>query len=155
MPDWLKILIPSTVGLLTTIAAAFFSARWATQRAFQQRWWERKERAYSDIVEALHDMIRYSDLCAEEYMTHRQEDHPKKKEFGENYSKAYWNIEKVTGIGAFVICDEAADILTKLRNRPKLEWENNPPGEIYEADREHYKEALRSIRKCARTDLRV
>jgi hypothetical protein len=89
MPDWLKIMIPSAVGLATTILAAFLSARWAVRRAFQERWWERKERAYAEIVEALHDSIRYCDLCAGEYLTHREESHPKKKEFGERYTEAY------------------------------------------------------------------
>lgn len=93
MPDWLKILIPSVVGLATTIVAAFFAARWATRRAFQERWWERKERAYAEIVEALHDLIRYSDLCAQECLSRGEPEHPKKKEFGERYSEAYWKIQ--------------------------------------------------------------
>lgn len=155
MPDWLKILIPSILGFGTTIGAAFLTARWATKRAFEQRWWERKEQAYSEIVEALHDMIRYADLCAEDYLTHREEDHPKKKEFGENYTKAYWNIQRATDIGAFLISDEAAGILEALRKRPKLKWEENPPWEIYEEDSKHYRDALAAIRKCAKTDLRV
>lgn len=134
MPDWLKILIRSVLGLGTTICAAYFSALWATRRAFQQRWWERKEKAYSEISEALHDMIRYSDLSAEGYLTGRSNDHPKEDEFREKYSKAYWNIMKMTDIGAFVISEEAAHVLMKLSKRPRLKWEDNPPWEIYEED---------------------
>ena len=127
MPDWLKILIPSILGLATTILAAFFSARWATKRAFQERWWERKEKAYAEIVEALHDMLRYSELCAKESYGNQHE-HPKKKEFGERYSEAYWKIQRATDIGAFVISNRAAAALGELRNKPKLDWDNTPLG---------------------------
>ena len=154
MPDYLKILIPSGIGLVTTILAAFLSARWAVRRAFEERWWGRKEQTYTEIIEALHDLIRYSSLCAEEYLSQENE-HPKKKEFGEKYSEAYWKIQKMTDIGAFVISDEASHILNKLRDKPRLDWNENPPWEIYEADCMHYREALAGIRKCAKTDLKV
>ena len=156
MPDWIKnLLIPCVVGLATAIPTAYFSARWAARRAFQERWWDRKERAYAEIVEALHDLIRYSDLCAQEYISGSDQEHPKKKEFGERYSEAYWKIQRATDIGAFVICDKAAETLANLRKFPKLDWNENPPWEIYEADCEHYKEALAHIREYARQDLKV
>ena len=155
MPDWLKILIPSAVGLATTILAAFLSARWAVRRALQERWWERKERAYAEIVEALHDAIRYCALCVEEYQTEGEESHPKKKEFGERYSEAIWKIQKATDIGAFVISEKAAAILTELRNQPSLDWDTNPLSDVYEEDHKHYCEALQKIRQCAREDLGV
>jgi hypothetical protein len=155
MPDWLKILIPSLIGLLTTVVAAYFSARWAMRRAFQERWWERKERAYSEIIEALHDMIRYAELCANEYMSPSEHEHAKKEEFRVKYREAFWKIERATDIGAFVICEDVATILDNLRRRPKLKWEENAPWEIYEEDTKHYREALAGIRRCARRDLKV
>ncbi len=155
MPDWLKILIPSLVGLATTICAAFLSARWATRRAFQERWWEKKERAYSDVVEALHDAIRYCDMTADEYLNNRESSHPKKKEFGDRYNEAYWKIQKATDIGAFIISEKAAAALTDLRKRPRLKWEESPPWEIYEQEAEYYREALQKMRDCAKQDLNV
>lgn len=154
MTDNLQILVPSAIGLLTTILAAYLSARWAVRQAFQQRWWERKESAYTDIIESLHDLLRYSSLCANDY-ERGGADHPKEKEFQERYSEAYWKIQRMTDIGAFVISDEAADILQKLRNKPELNWEENPPWDIYEADCKHYREALDGMRQCAKKDLKI
>jgi hypothetical protein len=153
MPDWLKILIPSALGLLTTVAAAYFSARWATRRAFQERWWEHQERAYVEIIEALYTIIRYAELCANEPAM-RGAEHPRKKEFGERYSKAYWEIQRATDIGAFAISEKAANVLTELRKRPKLDWEDNPPWEVFEEEARNYRDALASIRRCAREDLK-
>ena len=155
MPDYLKVLIQSVLTLGTATVAAYLSARWGLRRAFQEKWWERKERAYTEIIEALYDLIRYSDLCAEEdKMKHRHE-HSKKKEFGERYSEAYWKIQKMTDIGAFVISDEAARILRELRKRPQLDWNNDPPWENYEADSSSYRNTLDDIRKCAKMDLKM
>ena len=155
MPDWLKILIPSLVGLFTTILASFLSAQWAVRRAFQERWWERKERAYTEIVEALHDSIRYFELCAKESLEQWDETHPKMEEFRESYDEAYWKIQRATDIGAFVISEKAAAILVELRKRPRLDWNENPPWDVFEEDCKYYRDAIQKVRQLAREDLKV
>lgn len=153
MIDWLKLTIPYAFGLMTTLLAAFLSAKWAVDRVYREKWWERKEKAYADIIEALHDMIRYCDLMADEYL--ERQEHPMKKEFSDKHKEAYWKIQKSTDIGAFVISKDAAAILHKLRQRPRLNWEDNPPWDIYEEDAKYYRQALSDIRDCAHKDLRV
>lgn len=155
MPDYLKIAVPSVVGFITTICAAFLSARWAVRRAYQERWWDRKEQAYREIVDALHDLLRYSSFEADRDLNGDRGGHPKEKEFALRYSEAYWTVQRMTDIGPFVISQEAADILQKLRNRPKLEWGDGPAFELREQEASHYREALERIRECARKDLKV
>ena len=156
MPDYLKVLIPSAVGFVTTVAAAFFSARWAVRRAFEERWWARKEQAYTEIIEALHDLLRYASIEAEARRTGEQVTDTKgRNEFRALYLKAYWKVQKMTDIGAFVISDGAAEILRRLRQRPKLAPEYDPPLDVREEEVESYREALDGIRECARQDLRV
>src|SRR5208282_4946563 len=120
MPEWLKFLIPNAGGFLVTIGtaffAAFFSARWGARQAFREHWWDKKVSAYTEIIEALHDLIRYSDVMVHEELTGTE--NSRRDEFGERYSEAYWKIQKATDIGAFAICREATDILTNLRQRP-------------------------------------
>jgi hypothetical protein len=60
----------------------------------------------------------------------------------------------MTDIGAFVISDNAAQILQTLRKRPKLEWGECPTFEFREEEASRYREALDGIRKCARADLK-
>jgi hypothetical protein len=155
MPDWLRILIPSALGFITTIIAAFLSAKWGAHGAFRERWWERKERAYAEIIEALHDLIRYSDLRADESLAGSEGEHPKRKEFGQRYSDAFWKIQKATDIGAFVISDKAAAILAELRKKPQLNWNEDPPWEVIEVECRNYRDALAQLRECARRDLLV
>jgi hypothetical protein len=95
------------------------------------------------------------DLCAQEYLRGGKQEHPRKKEFSERYSEAYWKIQRETDIGAFVISDRAAIILADLRKQPKLNWNEEPPNEFYEAECERYKNTLTKIRECARQDLKI
>jgi hypothetical protein len=153
MPDWLKILIPSVLGLITAIVAAIISARLAARRVFQERWWERKERAYTEIVEALHDSIQYYQIAEHEAL-HGNE-HPKEAEFRQKQTEAYWKIKRAADIGAFVISDEAAQALLELRKKPRATPEDVPWFELFEEECENYQEALKKIRECARKDLKV
>jgi hypothetical protein len=50
MQDYLQVFITGAIGLITTVAAASMSARWAVRQAFQQGWWEKKELAYTEII---------------------------------------------------------------------------------------------------------
>ena len=73
--ELLKAVAPVLAALIGGGIAVFFAVR--IYRL--QRWWEHKEHAYREIIEALHDLIRYSELCAEEseeYLS-RAHEHPK------------------------------------------------------------------------------
>lgn len=154
MPDWLKSLTPSIITLLTAIIAAFLSARWAARRAFQERWWEKKERAYAEIVEALYDGIRYCDLAEAEEL-HGLEESPQKAELAEKSKQAYWKIQKAADIGAFLISEQAAKALRELQNSKWLDPKDHAWFEIYEDRGKQYRKALEKVRVCALKDLRV
>ena len=66
-----------------------------------------------------------------------------------------WKIKKATDIGAFVVSPNATIILKELRDRPKLEWDENPSWEIYQQDYEYYKDALNKIVQVAKEDLKA
>lgn len=125
MIDWITVLAP----FATAIVAAYLSARWATSQAYKQRWWDQRERAYTEIIEALYDVVAYFDLTAEDYLMSKEEENPKMASFQARYSEAYLKIQRLTDIGAFVISDKVAKVLMNLRKRPRLEFNKNPPWE--------------------------
>lgn len=155
MPDYLKILIPSAIGLFTTVCAAFLSARWAVRRAFEERWWERKEQAYAEIIDALYNLLRYASVKADHEARGGGWEHPMEKDFSSKYQDAYWKVQRMTDIGPFVISEQAAEILKKLRDRPWFCYEGHSPLDIREQETAYYREALDAIRECARKDLRI
>jgi hypothetical protein len=114
------------------------------------------EGAYREIVDALHDLLRYSSFEADLDLSGDCGDHPKEKEFASRYSEAYWTVQRMTDIGPFVTLQKAADIQQKLRDRPKFEWGDGPTFELREQEASHYREALDGISpECARKDLKV
>lgn|ERR1035438_3806774 len=81
----------------------------------------------------------------------------REKELSEGFDRAYLELRKATGIGAYIISDEIADILLKLRARPKLDPDPRKTAhyEILDADYAAYKKALGEIRLIAKKDLGV
>jgi len=155
MSDFLRVLIPSAVGFVTAVCAAFVTARWAVRRAFEERWWARKEQVYTEIIEALHDLLRYAVFSLGEHHAGRSFDGPSKVEISERHSEALWKVQKMTDIGAFVISDDAAAVLMKLRERQRLSLEDDDPITVWEMEGKHYREALDDMRTCARRDLMI
>ena len=147
------ILIKFLPGILTALVASYFAARWSLKKIYFEKWWERKERAYSDIIASLYDIMQYCEYQRDHYEWGRKISEEKEKEFETRYSEACWKLKKVTDIGGFVILKDAADVLEDLRGRPKLNWNENPPGELYDQDYDYHKKALDKLVAIANKDL--
>ena len=77
------------------------------------------------------------------------------EELSERHSKALWRIKKATDLGSFTVSAEAQSALQEMRSRPRLEWDENPPWEVYEQDYNNYRATLETIVSAARKDLRA
>ena len=150
MPEWIKLGLP----VVATLVASYFSAKWGA-RAFQERWWDRKEKAYVDIIEALHELIRITDIRHKDELEGTERSEIELNEMRKLHREALLKIEKATNVGAFVISPLAAAVLEELNQRPCLVWGENPPWEIYESECEYYRIALNKIRVFAKLDLKV
>jgi hypothetical protein len=151
MIELLEKLLPS---LLTAVVAAVITARLSLRKFYSEKWWDRKEKAYTELIEALYDLLQYCEIKKEDYGDGGGYTKDYLEEQEKRYSVAYWRIKRAAEIGAFVISPKAAKVLQQLIERPKLEWNSNAPWDIYADDYQHYKEALGSIREFARKDLR-
>ena len=151
MSEWLTFLLQALIGIGTAILAARFSAGWALKRFQKERWWERKEKAYIEIIDSLSDLMAYAEYCSERYMHSTTVSPPEK--LSEKYQEARWKIEKATIIGALAISEKVAQALTELQNRPRLDPNNEPLFEVFGDDWNHYKRTLDIIRECARQEL--
>ena len=156
MPDWATPILNSLIpALLIAVITSVLTVRLSLKRFHAERWWERKAEAYSRIVESLHHLMEYSSAMSEE-STHSVEfTEERRKDLVDNYRSAHRDLRKATGIGAYIISDEVAAVLSRLEARPQLAWNDNPPWEIFDADLSAYKEALEQIRRLAKKDLRV
>ncbi len=151
MPEWLRFLLQTFLGIATAILAAYLSARWAAERFIKERWWQRKETAYLEIIESLSDLISYASYCSDLYLRSTTGSPP--KELSERRREAHWKIEKAADVGALVISEKAAQALKELQTRPQLDPDKNPLFELFDDDWKHYKKALEIVRECAREEL--
>ncbi len=150
MSEFLLKVLP---GIFTAIFASYLAAKWSLRKFYSEKWWERKDHAYVEIIDALYDLIQYCEIKQDDYGQGAGYSKEKETEFRQRYNQAYWKIKKVTDIGAFVVSPQAETILKELRDRPRLEWNENPPWEIYEQDYKYYRDALNKIVQVAKDDL--
>ncbi|RZI40004.1 hypothetical protein EGT07_26285 [Herbaspirillum sp. HC18] len=149
--ELLEKILPS---ILTAIVASYLTARLSLRKFYSEKWWDKKERAYTEIIESLYDLLQYCEIKKEDYGDGTKYSEERLERLRERHNDAIWKIKRVTAIGAFVISPESAEVLMNLIERPRLNWESNPPWEVYEEDYKHYKAALESIRVHAKNDLR-
>lgn len=156
MPDWLHTATATVLpSLLVAVVTAALTVKLSLKRFHAERWWERKAEAYTRIVESLYHVKAYSDAMIPEYLEGATYSPEHKKRLSDEYSAAHRELSKTTGIGAYIICDEAAEVLEELRKRPGLDWDQNPPWEVFEDDAQAYGAALDKIRRIAKRDLGV
>ncbi len=140
---------PITIGFIS----AFFGSLVAIRKFKKEKLWERKEKAYGEIINALYDLLQHCEIHKEDYGQGTGFSEEKEQEFGDKYNKAFWKIKKITDIGAFVISSEAHSILSELRNREMLNWEENPSFDVYEHEYQHFQAALNQIVIIAKAEL--
>lgn len=94
-------LLKALPGIVSAIIASYLAANWSLRKFYSEKWWERKERAYTEIIDALYDLLQYCEIQKEDYGRGTGYSDVKVKELEERYSQAFWKIKKATDIGAF------------------------------------------------------
>jgi hypothetical protein len=164
MPLWLNDLLVKLVpSLVVAVVTAWATVRLSLRRFRTERWWERKADAYSRIVESLYHAKQYYDHESRKWWNEQESPSrdPSKVESDEDrrrraeFSEAFHELAKATHIGAYIICDEAAKVLDDLKKRKGLEWDEGPPGDVYDDAATGYAEALHKLRAIAKRDLGV
>lgn len=143
------------VRILPGLIIAFFAARWAASKFYAEKSWERKERAYEEIIHALYDLIRYFRIHKEDYGQGTGLAKDKEHELFEKYLSASSSLGKATDIGSFYISGEASEVLRKLREREQLNYHEEPKFEFFEKEYQGHAEALESFVSIAKKNLRI
>ncbi len=141
-------------SIVSPFLAAYLASHWALKKHYKEKWWERKEIAYKDIIDSLYDLLQYCEIEKEDYEHRSTIQIDKFNELQGKYNNAYWNIKKNTIIAEYLVSKDAAAALKILQNREKLKWDENPPWEIFEAEYNAYQKALMEIIRTSNIDLK-
>lgn len=149
MPEWVSDLLSSAaVAVLTAIITVRLSLR----QFRSQRWWDRKEAAYSQIIDALHDLQRYTDTLGRDMVGERvTEEHMER--LRKQHESAYDQLYRLTNTGAFVISKRAAEILIELNKSDRSVSQWSP--DFFADQAKAFGVALAAMRAEAKRDLGV
>lgn len=132
---------------------AFLASRWAVKKFHAEKWWERKEKAYREIIEALYDSVHYFSVYKEDYGQGTGYSKQVEIELHQKYEKSYWTLKKATDMGSFYISKEAEDILEELNKKDRLDFDSNPKWDVYEHEFLLHKNTLERLIKVAKKEL--
>ena len=146
-----EIIQPIFISILVTIITVKLSLK----KFRSEKWWEKKAEAYSKIIDALHQLKNYCDQKLPASYGEFNLSPEKENELAEQYKIAYREFVKALDVGSFIISKEAVKILETYRNRPQLDFNDNPLCEIIECDLKYIKECLQDFKIVAKKDLDI
>jgi hypothetical protein len=146
------------VGLLIAAVSSYITVQLSLRQFYSQRWWERKAKTYSMIIDAFY----YQIYSTERYMGYEElgktlaDD--RKAEL-DSISRKGWNvIHKATSIGEFIISQETAKQLEECDKELKvIDLKSNKQSlyEIMDQELDIYNKYIKIIRDCAKRDLKI
>lgn len=137
------------------IVAAIVASRLAVNKFYKERNWDRKEKAYAEIINALYDMIKYFRIQKEDYGQGTGLSENKEAKLYADYVNAASSLSRATDIGSFYISSKANMVLVELRNRKLLDFREEPRFEIYESECQAHQLALDKFIGVAQKDLKI
>ncbi len=143
------------ISIASGAISAFFGSLWTVKRFYKQKTWERRERAYEEIVNALYDVIQYFAVQKEDYGQGTGLSEDKERELYSKYHSAASSLRKATDIGSFYIADDAYDVLISLRKRETLNPNKELWFEIFESKYREHEKALSKLMEIAKRDLHI
>lgn len=152
--SWLSIASP-IISLASGAAVAWLSAWLSTRRFYREKDWERKAKAYEEIVRALHHMTNYFSVHKTDYGQGTGLSDEGEAALYQSYAKSHAELENATDIGSFYISRAAHKKLLELRSRQVWTEDQAPRFEIFEQEYEFHRAALNDLISIARKELRA
>lgn len=156
MSDEAKMLISFLSSVGVAVLASYVTVQLSLKNFYSQKWWESKAAAYSRIIESLYDLKRYLEHRISIYGTEHEDEDDQTGELEAKSSKGWDEIARVTGIGAYIVSDEAINQLKKLHEDRGAAFRNtNTIYEYWVISLAALDTCIGHLRECAKKDLKV
>ena len=149
--DLLNVVVP---GVVVAVVASLVTVHLSLRRFHAQKWWEKKEAAYSNLIEVVHKLKEYA-------RRHHDRDlgveNPSVEEIQEIEKQwKVWNAEyqRLRDLAAFHVSDAAVRILNRY-DQQKIRARDNDIYKWIEQDLIAGTECLEALIQEARRDLRA
>lgn len=124
------------------------------KKFYTEKWWDRKEQAYTEIINALYDMVQFYKVYKEDYGQDDFISDERATDIRQKYSDGMRKLYRATDLATLYVSEDAAQELVRLRNREFLDRDSNPPWEVYELEYEYHNQTLVKLLIIAKKDLK-
>ena len=103
-------------GIVIAAVSSWITVQLSLRQFRSERWWERKVRAYENVIEALHHLKRFFSNNLKEQCEGKKRSAEICEELRIKSRVARSEIEKAIDVGGFLLCKEALDRLEQYRS---------------------------------------
>jgi hypothetical protein len=141
------------VAIVTSVLTAALTVWLALRRFYREKWWEAKQRAYSDIIQALHHIKRDLEISIDAEIDGRDTNTDFYKGSDAKHRTAWDDLRKFADVGEFLFSSDSVQILEVALNA-------DSPEDVSPLDRMETLQAaavkcLTEIKAAARKDLKL
>lgn len=151
--EWTSFISPVLTAVASFIGA-WFAARLALRRFYDEKLWERKTEAYTAIFEALHEMSIWFDGHLNAHYLQKDFDTETSKKMYEDYNQAKDKLSRRIAAEVWLIpdsCRERIQLMNKnLANEPGADW-----FQMLDAGAFEILQATNDLTKLVRADLKI
>ncbi len=110
---FLKVFIAIVTGIAIAAASSWITVRLSLRRFRSEKWWEKKVAAYERVIDAFHDLKRFTSehMVAEEQL--KEIDDARDHQLRELAQKGRDEILRASDVGAFILSEKTLSILAK------------------------------------------
>jgi hypothetical protein len=143
-----------TAGI-TAPLAAWLTAQFALRRFYAEKVWERKIAAYTEIMEALHEMRQWFDTHWDAETEGRELSEQTQSRLTENYTQAEQKLQRRVDSEKWIISNECINVLESMQRKlhaadDKTDWFGH-----LDAGTAAIRSAMRELIPVIRRDLRL
>jgi hypothetical protein len=146
-----QVLLP---GMAIAVLSAWITVRLAIRRFHQERWWEKKESAYSSLLEVLHRFNRYASLHYDRQFMDQETSDEDKATLEAEWQKTNREYERLRDLASLHLSENAMSILDEYDKR-KREARNEDFFKWIEDDLAAATNCLEQLKRAAKEDLKV
>ncbi|HFX6224400.1 hypothetical protein [Acinetobacter nosocomialis] len=149
-----NLIISIVSGTIIAIVSSYLTSIWTMKKFYTEKWWDRKEQAYTEIINAIYDMVQFFKVHKENYGQDGFISDERAADLNQKYSNGMRKLYRATDLASLYISDNAVNELIKLRNREVLDQLSNPSWEVYESEYKYHKQTLDELLVIAKKDLK-
>jgi hypothetical protein len=146
-----QVLLP---GMAIAVLSAWITVRLAIRRFHQERWWDKKEAAYSNLLEVLHRFKRYASQHYGRELGHHNPSDEDKAALEAEWQKTNREYERLRDLASLHLSEDAMSILNEYEKK-KREAQNEDLFQWIEGDLAAATDCLEKLKRAAKEDLKV